>query len=220
MTMPNLLARLLTRSFPGKSETQFQPLGPDASDPASDAPVGYESRAFKLWIESLAQSGLESPRILDLGKVHAQTLGFFQKLGASFSVMDLDISLKGTAFEMALEAYRDWGPFDGVLAWDLPNYMASDELSVLGTWLEAHTGTPCPLLVCMATRTPYADQPGRYSVVDEATLLVDPGSSEVTRTDRHVPNVLKRAWPSFSPNRSFLLRNGMQEFVLTRSALS
>ncbi len=242
--MPNLLARLLTRSFPGKSDTQFQPLGPEASGPEPAVPSGYESRALTLWLDTLPkpkgleegqqgsqlplqegaqqevqterQADIKGPRILDLGKVHTRSLNFFQEMGAGVGVMDLDISLVGTAFEMQLEGYRDWGPFDGVLAWDLPNYLEAEELTVLGQWLEAHTTAPSPLLVCMATRTPYADRPGKYSIENRTTLVADSAGIEVNRTQRHVPNVLKRSWPAFSPIRSYLLRSGMQEFVLTR----
>ncbi|MFK7955555.1 MAG: hypothetical protein AB8B96_05625 [Lysobacterales bacterium] len=216
--MPNLLARLLTRSFPGKSDTQFQPLGPEASDPKSDAPAGYESRAFRLWLDTLPGREGHSPRILDLGRVHARTLSFFQNLGARLGVMDLDLTTVGTAFEMQLETYRDWGPFDGVLGWDLPNYLAEEELVVLGKWLEAHTTPPCPVLICMATRTPYADSPVQYSIETDTTLITE-SSEGGSKTERHPPNVIKRAWPAFAPNRSYLLRNGMQEFVFTRNAL-
>ncbi len=214
--MPNLLARLLTRSFPGKSDTQFQPLGPEASDPKPDTPAGYESRAFRLWLDLLPTSDSHSPRILDLGRVHAQTLSFFQQLGARLGVMDLDLTSVGTAFEMQLDGYRDWGPFDGVLGWDIPNYLAEEELLVLGKWLETHTTAPCPTLICMATRTPYADSPAKYSI-ETATTLIAENSGDISRNERHPPNVLKRAWPAFEPNRSYLLRNGMQEFVFTRS---
>ncbi|MDJ0656265.1 MAG: hypothetical protein QNJ40_19045 [Xanthomonadales bacterium] len=215
--MPSLLARLLTRSFPGKAEAQSGELpGPvtekgEGSDAASAE--HYESRALQLWAEDI--SALSAPRILDLGRIHPKSLAYFQSLNASVGVMSLDTTLAGTGFEMRLEQHADWGPFDGVLCWDLLNYLGNDELKLLGAWLHQRCGSRAVVMASLTTRAPYSSQPARYAIESASKLVCMPSQdAEASRSETHSSAELAKLWPGFESVRSFLLRNGMQEFVL------
>ncbi len=217
--MPSLLARLLTRSFPAKAEARgAAATGPDApgvAEPPGPSP-SYESRAFRLWLESRA-GGKQVPAILDLGRLHPDSLEFFQSLGARVAISSLDTGLTGTRFEMQLDDSSKWAPFDGILCWDVPNYLATDELKALGRWLARVSESGTMVMVCLATHTPYPDLPGQYAIQGEATLrfLQNPNAPR-TRTVVHSSHELVKLWPQFAAVRSFLLRSGMQEFVLRR----
>lgn len=217
--MPSLLARLLTRSFPAKAETRSAAAsGPDAAgvaEPPGPSP-SYESRAFRLWFESRA-GGKQAPAILDLGKLHPDSLAFFQSLGARVAISSLDTGLTGTRFEMQLDDQSRWAPFDGVLCWDVPNYLAAEELKVLGRWIAQLSESGTMVMVCLATHAPYPASPGQYAIQDEATLRFHPNpEAPRTRSVVHSSHELVKLWPQFAAVRSFLLRSGMQEFVLRR----
>lgn len=210
--MSNLLARILTRSFPGKAETPIG-LALQTDEPAepADSPASYESRAFALWNESLPDS---TGRILDLGRLHSHTLQFFQQQGAQLTVQALDTSLSGTAFEMQLQSHEQEA-FRGVLAWDLCNYLDAGELAALGQWLSRHCEPGCPVLICLASRAPYANQPGQYAIEDASHLrTIASDSIPDERRLLHTSSALLRAFEQFESVRSFLLRSGMQEYVL------
>ncbi|MEM9530402.1 MAG: hypothetical protein AAGA23_05755 [Pseudomonadota bacterium] len=215
--MANLLGKLLTRSFPGKSETAFAPLGVDPKEVKEEKARGYESRAFALWADQFEQLEEAGRRVLDLGRMNSTSFQYLSQLSAGVGVMDLNVELTGTAFQMQLTEHADWGPFHGVLAWDRLNYLGADELALLGDWLEERTQPGALLFACLATRTPYATRPANYRIEDARTLSVAQEDGGQERTRRHTPSMLKRALSAFTSSRSFLLRDGMQEHVLVRN---
>jgi hypothetical protein len=212
--MTGLLAKILTRSFPGKAPSpgDARPAGdPQTADSASQAE--YESRAFSLWLERLSTAS--EPRVFELGELHSSTLGCLSERGMGLSVLGLAPG-NCQEIESELKSFTSSTQFSGALCWDIPNYLGKAQLKALGRWLAKHLRNDGVVLVCLATQIPYPDAPGSYCVVDDRTLRFQPGNWQKDRNERLTSADLARAWPEFESVRSFLLRNGMQEYVMKR----
>ena len=215
--MTNLLARLLTRSFPGKETSLFAESGltePESS-PSESEPRDYESRAFATWGELLGKPA--GNRILELGALSSGSLAYFAERGALLSVMSVDLSESACSLQSQLREFNPDEPFDGSLCWDLPNYMSMQDFKVLGGWLGQHMRPGGAVMLCLATKIPYSDSPGRYVISANDRLqfnVAEQGSME--RQHRLSTAELNRHWGDFEIERSFLLRSGLQEYVLRR----
>ena len=215
--MTNLLARLLTRSFPGKETSLIA--GSALTEPTRGAvesqAADYESPAFAMWGELLEQSATN--RILELGALNSRSLGYFADRGGLLSVMSVSLDAAAGTLQSQLEAFSSDQPFDGSLCWDLPNYMSAADFKQLGNWLGKHMRPGGVVLLCLATKIPYPKLPGRYVIVSGDRLQYQPAElGDDGRQQRVNTADLSRQWGDFDIERSFLLRNGMQEYVLRR----
>jgi hypothetical protein len=151
--------------------------------------------------------------VLDLGTLRSGTLAFFARHGMDLAV----IGAGRTEIQTALSGFEDASAYGGALLWDLPNYLAEADLVFLGQWLGARLLPGAPVYLALATRTPYASTPQSFEIVDEQHLKVavdtGPPSSESLLNGPK----LDRIWPYFEVERSFLLRNGTQEYVWRRT---
>ncbi|MEM9303579.1 MAG: hypothetical protein AAGE01_15785, partial [Pseudomonadota bacterium] len=150
--------------------------------------------------------------VLDVGMLRPGSLRFFAEQG-------VDLGVLGAEPETLLESMEDFtgaDAFGGALLWDLPNYLEEPDLVALGAWLEQRLAPGAPVYLALATRTPYAARPRHYEIVDAGHLRV---AADPTVGDREViisgPK-LDRLWAAFEVDRSFLLRNGSQEYVWRR----
>lgn len=205
--MSKLLARLLTRSFPGNRNELGTPALNAQAPPAEES---YESRAFAGWNELIAARG--AAKILDLGPLRAQALAFFSERQIDLGILNLAPQAIGEQ----LAQFSARGPSQGALCWDLPNYCQDDaEIVLMGEWLAERLTTGAPVFLALATKSPYAERPAHYEVV-AADRLRATAAAEHKRSRIWPGSRLNRYWPAFDVKRSYLLRNGMQEFVLTR----
>ncbi len=209
--MSRFLKRLLTQSFPGKRDQATEAAGVSAKPGAEASDTeSYESQAFSLWWERAREQ--ERPRLLDLGTLRSGTLAFLGRRGGELSVLGLDPAEPRVAI---LEEAADERRFHGALCWDLLNFVEDDLLSDLGAWLGERLEPGAPVFFALATRSPYPAQPAAYDIVDERRLSYRP-TDVLDRTKLLSGARLKRLWVEFEFRRSFLLRNGMQEYVLYR----
>ena len=217
--MSNLLAKFLTRSFPSKetslyAESRFTET-PD-SMPDSQSSV-YESRAFAMWGGLLDKT--TGNRILELGALNSRSLGYFAERTALLSVMSLSLEESPITMQSQLDKFTPDQPFDGSLCWDLPNYMSEADFQRLGTWLGQNMRSGGAVMLCLATKIPYPKLPGRYEIVSKDRLQFQASKLETEgRQYRMSTADLGRQWEDFQVERSFLLRNGLQEYVLRRRA--
>jgi hypothetical protein len=216
--MTKLLARILTRSFPGKDSSLYGDStaiveAPDSSPERQSSE--YESRAFAMWEELLGR--LPGCRILELGALSPQSLGFFAERGAMLSVMSINLDEPENSLQHQLDGFATEQPFQGALCWDLPNYMSADDFQRLGVWLGEHMLSGAVVMLCLATQVPYPGQPGRYVIAADDRLKYQAASLDDGGQDYRISTGdLGRHWADFEVERSFLLRNGMQEYVLRR----
>lgn len=208
--MSRLLARLLTQSFPGKRAGISDATTVVVEEDSATTDT-YASRGLDLWLESLQHS--ETVRVLDLGVLRSANLAFCSAKG-------WDLGIVGHSQGSVLahcERFSFREPFDAALCWDLPNFCDSEEdFAGLGQWLASALKPGAPVLMSLATRTPYDSAPAGYEIVDEGRIRFTRGSGVADRSTIFPQSRLGRLWPTFSSDRSFLLRSGWQEHVLHR----
>ncbi len=168
------------------------------------------------------------PRVLDLGPALGVSVEFLAGYSVQLFIADLYRSLRSstgqlppdaTRLERALEEQLPVpaeGPFDLVLAWDLLNYFPADQLEALGQHLGALCRPGGKLFALVATRGPICDRPMNFEIVAVDLLRASPTAPCERPSPGYHETALERLLDAFAVQTSFLLRNGMQEYVFTR----
>lgn len=184
------------------------------------APV-HRSPGFDLISEYLA--GLETPGVLDLGTSVGSTIAFLSQFHCKLYIEHLAEGLDGLNAMVAqdappssvskhLQPYGD-DRFDVILAWDLFNYLELDVLAELMDHFAQHCHQDALLLalICIGKQVPR--HPLRFEVVNAEQLryAVDPHGPRPC-PQPSIPDLLRRL-PQFAVKKTYLLQNGMQEYV-------
>ncbi len=164
-----------------------------------------------------------SGSVLDLGPAQGGNVAFFASRGCKLFIADL----RGTVFSnpppsvrrdaLALALDRDLPrgqSFDLVLLWDLLNYLDAAEIGMLGARLRSVCRASTIVYALISIRKNVPDRPGRYSVVDEGHIHYEVRSKLERPSPLLKEPELARLLPGFSVDSTYLLRNGMQEYLL------
>ncbi|NKI34548.1 hypothetical protein HFP89_05150 [Wenzhouxiangella sp. XN79A] len=151
---------------------------------------------------------------LDLGRAQPALIerlarGPNRLVVADFAAPDTERGLPGT-----VPAVPSTG-FDVVLAWDWPNYLVPEGLSRLGAELArcSHAGTVLHALIHYRNdRMP--ETPQRLRLAADGRLDEDGVVEHLRPAPRYSPKALEKAMCHWQVDRTLLLNNGMQEFVL------
>jgi hypothetical protein len=191
------------------------------------APPGHRSQALKGLLDGLLPESRHA--VLDLGPPLAGNIKFLSALSCRVRVADLHRSLcaesvesrqpeaMGALFERLLPLAPD-ERFDALLAWDVFDYMRPDQVSSLMARLTPACRAGALVLVLVSTRRQIPARSPRYRIVDRENLACDGPLQPVRACPRYTQPDLARMMPGFSVRRSFLLRNGIQEYLLARDA--
>ncbi len=168
------------------------------------------------------------PRVLDLGPALGASVEFLAGYSVQLFIADLYRSVRSSTGQLPPDAARlrraleeqlpapSEGPFDLILAWDLLNYFAADQLEALGNHLGALCRPGGQLFALVATRGPISDRPLNFEILARDALRY----GDTAATERPSPGYretgLERLLDAFAVQTSFLLRNGMQEYIFTR----
>jgi hypothetical protein len=163
--------------------------------------------------------------VLDLGQACGETLQFYAELPSKIFFAGFFSDLKGLApepeeglegFERAMRAslpFEDRTRFDLVVTWDLFNYLKREEIEALTTYLRRYMSETAPLVSLIWYQGRIPVQPHRFAVIDDQSLEYRPTSQAEMDGPRYKEPDLLRAMPAFRVSKSFLLRNGVQEYV-------
>lgn len=167
-------------------------------------------------------------KVLDLGPAVGRNVQFLSPFISKLYIADLHTTIRKRSGRGAFESDRlrrilkrdlphaSEGPIDLVLAWDLPNYLDRQQLELLGARLAELCRPDTLILTLISTLKRIPELPTRYLILDAETLRYENES----RRDRPSPGYrepdLGRLLPAFEVETSFLLRHGVQEYVLTR----
>ena len=168
--------------------------------------------------------------ILDLGSASGSNVEFLSRYASKIRVENLyrtllaqrffeqrrEEPLQASAFERIVPADGE-EHFDVVLVWDLWNYLRQDEIRALVRYLERLAPPGSFLFAISSTLKEMPSSPMAFRILDAETLLYVPESSEMRPCPRYVPRDLALLMPGFRTHSSFLLRNGMQEYLLVRT---
>lgn len=192
--------------------------------PGSPEERVYESRALAGLLEHVTAPGAKI-QVLDLGPTVPENVQYFGRFPSV-------LHLPGTLSELAVlpleeeksfyteeqlrrlvPAYADT-VFDAVLCWDLLNYVDEGALIWLGHELERHARSGTAVFAAMATHGQIPARPAEYRLSEESMVLRRTPAGAMKRATRYGQGDLIRLWPRFEVHRSFLLQNGMQEYLM------
>lgn len=162
-------------------------------------------------------------RILDLGPAIGSNLAFWtERHLCTVEFADLYPSLiaapradPDAAVAAALPDDAAW-PADVVLAWNVFNYLDHARLRVLGERLAARTRPGALLFAMVWTGKEIPVEPGRFRIVDDSHLEYGLDPARTRPGPRYRPSDIAATTAGFATDRSFLLRHGVQEYLLVR----
>ncbi len=103
---------------------------------------------------------------------------------------------------------------DIILAWDLLNYLTVEQLPILARAISTYCHGRTQLLTMIATHKEMPARPTIFRVLDSEHLVFEPDQQWQRAAPRYTEPDLKRAMADFDVDVSFLLRNGLQEYLL------
>ena len=200
---------------------------PDLDTGAAKAPV-HSTKVLAKFIASL--TGRSSPVLLDLGSVTGSNVTFFgEKLGCKIIVEDLSKDIDRHAREektadlaafLASRVPQEGGSFDGILCWDVFDYLDKASAQVLAQQLVRLLRPDGVLLAFFSTAEP---QPGaratytKHVVVDHASLQHRPYAAARGKQRPFLNRDIQRMFEPLRITEQFLLKTNMRE-VLFRKA--
>lgn len=174
---------------------------------------------------------LGGSRVLDLGPALGRNVQFLSPFISKLFVADLQSTLSRQGSQSSLDRAKlnkilttdlpaaDEGPIDLVLVWDLLNYLDREQVTTLGQHLARLCRRDTLLFVMLSTLPAVPELPGRYLMLDPETLRCQNESKRERRSSGYKEPDLEKLMPAFEVETSYLLRSGIQEYVLTpRSA--
>jgi len=166
-------------------------------------------------------------RVLDLGPAIGANVSFFRSYRCQLYIADIHRVLVAnqngflhhpetleTRLAKELEAAEDT-LYDLILGWDLLNYLTPEQVEIVGHRLADPCHPKGLVFFLISTLPQLPKQPIRFSVVDTETLEYGNESTATRPCPLYREPDIKRHLPTFIVETSFLLRNGMQEYVLT-----
>lgn len=190
-------------------------------------PPGHGSQSLKALVDSLSPESRHA--VLDLGPPLATNIKFLSGLGCRVRIADLHRSLSAESLESRqpeatgalLERLLPLAPderFDALLAWDVLDYLRPDQVSSLMARLSPACRPGALALVMLSTRRQIPARPARYRIVDRETLSCDGPLPPERPCPQYTQLDLARMMPGFSVRRGYLLRSGIQEYLLAHDA--
>jgi len=199
----------------------------------------HTSPALRALVHRLRRSA--PPAILDLGPAVGVNVEFFSAFSSRLTIADLHGSLAADERlavrfseqpEPALSELLSPGEpspgdsgdssprpgrrYDVVLVWDLFNYLTREQMEALGQHLGRLTRPGAHLLTLVATAPQIPAEPIVYKIDDEDHLRYTIRSSRPRKSPRWAPADLGRSLAGFTVDRSYLLRHGVQEYLMLR----
>ncbi len=166
-------------------------------------------------------------KVLDLGPATGHNVKFLSTFVSKLYIADLSRTISTQSGRSGLEKNKlsrilekdlppvSEGPIDLVLAWDLLNYLDDEQVTTLGRHLAMACGRDSLVFILVANRPEVPELPGRYIILDPETLRYENKSKRTKPAPGYKEPQLERLMPAFEVETSYLLRSGIQEYVLT-----
>jgi hypothetical protein len=211
-----LLNRLATR----RADQSASQNGASADDPA------FGTKALQKFLASLTSR--ESPVLLDLGPVVGSNVSFFgEQLGCKIRVEDIFADIDRHVKEGRIEALPEFlahrlsqaeGAVDGILCWDLIDYLDRPSAQALASELTRVLRPDGALLAFFGTAQPSDSRYTKFVIVDDLTLRYRPYAAARGRQAVLLNRDIIRLFPGMRVSDSFLLQNNIREIVFRKSA--
>ena len=188
---------------------------------------GCKSLGLKALFEVLDPNRKYS--FLDLGPVLGPNIEFLSRYASKIRVENLYWTLAGqqffergdecvdeTAFDRMLSP-PSHERFEIILSWDVLNYFRPEEVRVLVRYLERLCLPGSFFFAIISTLKEMPVVPMSFRILDTETLLYTTDSAETRPCRRYAPRDLGLLMSGFQAHSSYMLRNGMQEYLFVRN---
>jgi hypothetical protein len=192
---------------------------------AVDDPV-FGTKALRKFLTSLTANA--SPALLDLGPVVGSNVSFFgEQLGCKIFVEDIFADLDRHLREGKLERLPDFlkkrfpqanGSVDGILCWDLIDYMDKPSAQALATELMRVLRPDGALLAFFGTVQRPDLRYTKYIIVDEVNLRHRSYPAARGRQTAFLNRDIIRLFEGLRVSDSFLLQNNLREILFRKPA--
>ncbi len=194
---------------------------------ASGAAPAFPTKALRKFLTTLTSR--ETPVLLDLGPVIGKNVSFFgEQLCCKIFVEDIYAELDRFAKEDKLDALPEFlakrfsqtdGSVDGILCWDVFDYLARPAAQTLAAQLTRVLRPDGALLTLFSTTAsqgvPYYT---KYVVADETSLVYRTYPAVRGRETVLLSRDLIRLFNSLQVADSFLLQNNVRELLFRKPA--
>jgi hypothetical protein len=190
-------------------------------------PQVHRSLAFAALLEEVRKG--RKAQVLDLGSAVGSNVEYLSQFGCKLFIEDLYAALSsrvssgegelaGSGFFADFLALPDDTRFDVVLAWDRFNYLQRKELAAFGEQLRRYTRPGGLVFAQISFLKTIPAQPYRYKIQDEEHLIYERHTASERPSPRFAPAEITGLLKGFRVDRSFLLKHGIQEYLLVRES--
>ena len=201
-------------------------------DALSQSPSGnaddsvFATKALRKFLSCLTSR--ESPSLLDLGPVVGSNVSFFgEQLGCKIFVEDIFADLDRHVRDGRLEALPEFlskrfpqesGSVDGILCWDLIDYLNRPASQALATELMRVLRPDGALLGFFATAQSRETRYTKFIIVDQANLKHRSYPAARGRQAILLNRDIIRLFSGLHVSDSFLLQNNLREILFRKTA--
>jgi len=213
---------LLDRLAPRKSEPEFRAPGSASAD---DDPV-FATKALKKFLSTLTSQA--TPTLLDLGPVVGSNVSFFgEQLGCKIFVEDIfaDVDRHVRDDKLAdLPAFfqrrfsQDQGTVDGILCWDVIDYLDRPAAQELATQLTRILRPDGALLGFFGSAPPQDSRYTKFIIMDDVNLKYRAYPARRGRQAILLNRDIIRLFSGLRVSDSFLLQNNLREILFRKPA--
>jgi len=202
------------------------------AEPAAETPVAsavessYPTKALHKFIASL--QGNDNPLLLDLGPVVGSNVTFFgEQLGCRLRVEDIAKDIDRHVKDGTLEQLPEFlarrftqipGTVDGVLCWDLLDYLDRPAAQALATALSALLKPEGCLLGLFSTAESREAVYTKYVIVDESTLRYRTYPASRPRQRSLLNGDIIKLFKDLRVTDSFLMKSKVREMLFRKPA--
>jgi hypothetical protein len=165
--------------------------------------------------------------VLDLGSAVGSNVEFLSQYGCKLFIEDLYAALSarmpGEGGDLASSSFfgeflsvPEDTRFDVVLAWDLFDYLQRKELAAFAEQLRNYTNPGALIFALISYHKTIPAQPYRFRIKDEQHLIYERRTGAERPSPRLAPAEVTNLLKEFRVDRSFLLKHGIQEYLLVR----
>ena len=209
-----LLDRLPGRPEPASRQSATTPAAPDV----------FNTKALRKFLACLGSR--ESPVLLDLGPVVGSNVSFFgEQLGCKIFVEDIFADLERHIRDGKLERLPDFltarfpqatGSVDGVLCWDLLDYLDKASALAVATELTRVLRPEGALLGFFGTVQSPEARYTKYIIADEINLKHRPYPAARGRQSVLLNRDIIKMFGGLRVSDSFLLKNNIREILFRK----
>jgi hypothetical protein len=190
------------------------------------AEASYPTKALHKFLTNLQTS--ENPLLLDLGPVVGSNVTFFgEQLGCRLRVEDVAKDVDRHVKENTLEQLPDFftkrftqkaGTVDGILCWDVLDYLDRPAAQALATALAALLRPDGCLLGFFSTAEQRDALYTKYVVVDESTLRYRTYPASRPRQRNLLNGDINKLFKDLRVTDSFLMKSKLREMLFRKPA--